>query len=105
MRTQRRPMLGFSADAVANTKAFEPAVGRSFSPIRPMSAGNNVIAATMAIATAMAAEAPMTLRKGMPTTKRPSKAMITVRPANTTALPAVPTAVAADSSAPWPLAN
>ncbi len=39
----------------------------------------------------------------MPTTDRPTIAITTVSPANTTALPAVPTASAADSdgSTPW----
>ena len=41
------------------------------------------------------AATPMTLRNGMPTTSRPSRAMMTVEPANTTAPPAVATASAA----------
>ena len=55
--------------------------------------------------TANAAATPMVLRNGIPTTKRPRSAMITVMPAKTTALPAVATAVAADSSGVTPRAN
>jgi hypothetical protein len=41
----------------------------------------------------------------MPTTARPESAMTTVRPAKTTADPAVPTARAADSSGSMPVAS
>ncbi len=41
----------------------------------------------------------------MPTTDSPASAMTTVSPANTTALPAVPVAMAADSSTAAPQAS
>ena len=63
------------------------------------------MAATTATATASAAEAPMMLRNGSPTTKSPSSATITVTPAKTTAFPAVPTAIAADSFGSSPAAS
>ena len=58
-----------------------------------------------AMATAIAAATPMTVRKGMPATERPSSAMITVIAANTTAEPDVATARAADSSGSRPCFN
>lgn len=64
-----------------------------------------MITAAMAANTAPAAATPMTLRNGMPTIMRPSRAIMTVTPAKTTALPAVPTAVAVDSSGSIPFAS
>ncbi len=45
-----------------------------------------------ATATVPAAASPIWVRNGMPTTDSPARAIMTVRPANTTADPAVPTA-------------
>jgi hypothetical protein len=47
----------------------------------------------------------MVVRKGMRTTARPQRAIITVMPAKTTAEPEVATARAADSSALIPAAS
>ena len=55
-----------------------------------------------AIATPTAAAMPMIDRNGMPATERPTSAIITVIPANTTAEPAVATARATDSSGSIP---
>ncbi len=105
-RTQRRPMVGrVEATGCALFQAREPSFGASFAPARPSIAGTRVTAAAMAMKTATAAPTPMTERKGMPTTSSPSRAMITVTPAKTTALPAVPTAIAADSSGSSPRAS
>ncbi len=57
-----------------------------------MSAGSSVMATRTATATVTAAATPISVRIGMPTTLSPVRAMTTVRPAKTTALPAVPTA-------------
>ncbi len=54
--------------------------------------------------TPTAAVTPMVVRKGMPATARPDSAIITVRPAKTTAEPAVPTARPAASCRSWPSA-
>ena len=51
-----------------------------------------------AIATAAAPTLPIRPRKGMPVTLSASSAMMTVEPANTTALPEVPVASAIDSA-------
>lgn len=78
-------------------------MGRSRAPANPSSAGSSVVATSTAISTAPAALRPITVRNGIPTTDSPAIAITTVSPANTTALPAVPTASAADSSGsnPW----
>lgn len=67
-----------------------------------MSAGSSVSAMTTANATVIAAKMPITVRNGMLATLRPSSAMNTVNPANTTADPDVPTARPADSSGSRP---
>lgn len=54
------------------------------------------------MATVPAAARPMTLRNGMLTTSSPTSAMTTVRPAKTTALPAVAVAAAAASFGAMP---
>ncbi len=51
-----------------------------------------------ATTTVKAPARPIWVRKPMPMTERPTRAMITVRPAKTTAEPAVPTATPAASS-------
>ena len=51
---------------------------------------------------AAAAAMPIWARNGTPVTTSATSAMITVEPANTTALPAVPTASAIDSSIAMP---
>jgi hypothetical protein len=76
-----------------------------FGPAKPSIAGINVTAMAIATSTVPAAASPMTVRKGMPTTDRPARAMTTVMPANTTAPPAVALARAADSSTLCPSAR
>ena len=66
-------------------------------------AGSRVRAITTASATATAAKTPITPRKGMLARVRPISAMQTVRPAKTTAEPAVATACATDSSGSIPV--
>ena len=105
-RTQRRPSVGGASLAGwARCQAREPSFGAGLAPAVATSAGSSVTAAAMAMSTAKAAPTPMTERKGTPTTSRPSRAMMTVAPAKTTALPAVPTATAADSSGSIPCAS
>ena len=58
-----------------------------------------------ATATAAAPAKPITARNGMPATTRPDSAMITVAPAKMTALPAVATERAIDSSTAIPSAS
>ena len=77
-------------------------MGRSFSPAKPSIAGSRVSAISTAMATPTAAATPMVLRKGMPATDNPQRAIITVIPANTTAEPEVATACATDSSGSMP---
>jgi len=48
---------------------------------------------------------PMIVRNGRPATASPTRATITVRPAKTTAEPAVAVARAADSSVSMPVAS
>lgn len=55
-----------------------------------------------ATATVPAAASPIAVRNGMPTTASPQSAMMTLRPANTTELPAVPADRPADSSGSMP---
>ena len=58
-------------------------------PAIASTAGVNVTAISTAIATPAAAATPSEVKNGMPATDRPTNAMITVRPANTTAEPLV----------------
>ena len=80
-------------------RPLRPGIGQRSKrlPAKPRNAGTRVRATRTAIATMPAATSPMVVRKGMPTTESPASAIITVAPAKTTALPAVPTARAADS--------
>ena len=55
--------------------------------------------------TVPAAARPITVRNGIPTTDSAASAMMTVHPAKTTAVPAVPTAMAADAAASSPAAS
>ncbi len=66
-------------------------------PANPRMAGSSVSAISTAMLTVPAAAMPMTVRNGMLTTSRPTRAITTVAPANTTALPAVAVACAAAS--------
>ena len=67
-----------------------------------INAGNNVKAASTANKTLIADANPITAKKSIPTNERPQTAIIT-EPANITALPAVPTAKAIDSTGvPFP---
>lgn len=65
-------------------------------------AGNSVNAANTANNTLIAEANPITAKKSIPTSDKPQTAIITVRPANITALPAVPTAVAIASTVSTP---
>ena len=65
-------------------------------------AGSSVIAMSTAIVTVPAAARPITVRNGMLTTVRPTRAMTTVMPAKTTAEPAVAVAWAAASAGSSP---
>ena len=71
-------------------------------PTRLSSAGVSVIAISTAIATHAAPTVPISPRNGMPVTLSARRAMITVEPANTTALPEVPVARAIDSRTAYP---
>ena len=71
-------------------------------PAKPKIAGSSVRAISTAIDTVPAAAMPITVRNGMLTTSRPTRAMTTVAPANTTALPAVAVACAAASRPSMP---
>ena len=68
-----------------------------------MIAGSIVSATTTDRATVAAAATPITVRNGMPVMNRPTRAMITVRPAKMTALPEVASDFPIDSctSSPW----
>ena len=79
--------------------------GRSARPSTARIAGSSVTATARAHSTAAAAPIPMTVRKGIPATARPSSAIMTVRPANTTAVPAVELATATDSRTATPAAS
>ena len=83
----------------------EPMKWVTFSPAKPSRAGSRVSAISTETATAAAATRPIVIRKGMPTTLRPTSATMTVAPANTTELPALPTAVATDSSSGRPASS
>ncbi len=74
----------------------------TLAPAKPRIAGSSVSAISTEIVTAPAATRPITRSRGIPTTLSPSRATNTVAPANTTALPAVATAFATDSSIDWP---
>ncbi len=65
---------------------------------KPRSAGTSVTAMSTAMATVPAAVRPIFVSIGTLTTARPASAMMTVRPAKTTAEPAVPTARPAASA-------
>ena len=67
-------------------------------PAKPSSAGSSVSAMTTASATMPAPARPIWVRKPMPVTESPARAITTVRPAKITAEPAVPTATPAASS-------
>ncbi len=74
----------------------------TFSGTNPRTAGTRVSATRTATTTATTAASPILVSIGMPTTARPARAMTTVRPANATAEPAVPTASATASTADRP---
>ena len=103
-------LSGSVADRRATRSARAPSRGSrvnlvTFGPAKPSIAGSSVRAISSATETEAAAARPMTVRNGMPTTVRPHSAMITVRAANTTELPAVPTASGTDSSGVMPLSR
>ena len=71
-------------------------------PTKPSSAGSRVTAASTVTATTDAAPMPSPLMKASPIASMPSRAMMTVSPANTTARPAVSIAVTTAVSGSWP---
>ncbi|MNN57249.1 hypothetical protein D3C81_1722280 [compost metagenome] len=77
--------------------------------IRPPSssriAGTTRIVISIAVKTQSAPATPMAVRNGTPTKENPTRAIITVTPANTTALPAVPFAMAIASRRSYPSAS
>ena len=115
-RTMNRAHLapaGLSGSAAlrrATRSACAPSRGSrvnlaTLGPAKPSIAGSSVSAISSATVTDAAAASPMTVRNGMPTTVRPHSAMITVRAAKTTELPAVPMASGTDSSGVMPLSR
>jgi len=97
--TQRAPMVRSDA-------SLEKVLPRSMrGPAKASSAGTSVRLSATAMAIAVAAAIPICARNGTPVTTSATSAMITVEPANTTALPAVPVALAAASrgSRPSPM--
>ena len=71
--------------------------GSALRPIRASTAGVRVTEISTATNTHSAAASPIYPRNGIPVTFRASKAIITVTPANTTALPLVPLASAMEA--------
>jgi hypothetical protein len=71
-------------------------------PSRPRNAGSSDTATATAVTTAIAAAMPSELTSGIPATPSESRAMTTVHPAKTIALPDVATAVAIDSTMGMP---
>ncbi len=111
-RAQPAPAVlsGSAAERRATRPAWVPNSGirvnlATFVPAKPSIAGTSVNAISMATATEAAAARPMTVRNGMPTTLSPHSAMITVRAAKTTELPAVPIASGTDSSGVMPVSR
>ncbi len=78
--------------------------GSTLNGAKPSSAGTSVSAMRTATATVPEAARPILVSSGTFTTDRPASAMMTVRPAKTTAEPAVPTARPAASSRSRPSA-
>ncbi len=99
---QRAPRVGFSPARGSWSAALEflPRVARG--PAKAMSAGTSVRLRSTATAMVAAAASPIWPRNGTPVTRSATSAMMTVAPAKTTALPAVPTARAIDGSMPMP---
>ena len=96
---------GFSPCSGCSSPASTRARSLRFSalpPIRDSRAGVSVTAISTAMATQAAATVPIRPRNGMPVTFSAARAMITVRPANTTALPEVPLARPMDSRTGMP---
>ena len=82
-------------------RAFSPR-RRTCTPAKERRAGVRVTAISTAIATDAAPMLPIRPRNGMPVTLSATRAMMTVAPAKTTALPEVPLASAMDSSTEYP---
>ncbi|CAM5434458.1 hypothetical protein SALBM311S_04730 [Streptomyces alboniger] len=109
---QRVPMPGLAgtwedfsgSSLLLRFPRFSPA-GRIFRPAYPRSAGIMVSAIRTATTTVPAAARPILVSIGTPTTERPASAITTVRPAKTTAEPAVPVARPAASSRSRPSAS
>lgn len=103
---QRVPRLGRSGffEAWPSRLPFSP-IGFTLRPAYPSSAGIMVRAISTAMATVPAAATPIFVSIGMLTTDRPTSAITTVRPAKTTAEPAVPVARPAASSRSRPSAS
>ncbi len=71
-------------------------------PSRPRNAGRRETATATAATTASAEAMPSALTSGIPATPSESRAMTTVQPANTIALPDVATALAIESTMGMP---
>ena len=99
---QRAPSVGFSPTPGSCSAALEllPRVARG--PAKAISAGTSVRLRSTATAMVPAAAIPIWPRNGTPVTRSATSAMMTVAPAKTTALPAVPTARAIEGSMPMP---
>ncbi len=85
-RAQRSPMVVLPLVRSARFQTGSRSMAR---PTKPSTAGSSVIATRTATTTAPEAARPITVRNGTPATASPASATTTVRPAKTTALPAV----------------
>jgi hypothetical protein len=99
-RAQRSPPWPSDLSARPPTRRADR--DSTFSGTNPRIAGTSVSATSTATITAPAAASPILLSTGMPTTISPASAITTVRPAKTTADPAVPTASETASTAGSP---
>ena len=91
MRTHFRPMVGFSSSG-SGALTIGARAAKTFVPMAPRMAGSSVTATSTAMATVSAAVSAMAVRKSMLMIDSATSAMITVMPAKTTAVPALPTA-------------
>ena len=99
------PLCPPAASACSTRSAWESRLGVSRAPAKPSSAGSRVTATATAMPTVPAAPKSHHGQERQPDHARPDRAMITVRPAKTTAEPAVAVAFAADSEGDIPPAS
>ena len=97
-RAQRTPLLSDPAVGVAPRGVAAHLAPNARLRISPRIAGSRVSATRTATNTVAAAARPIVVRNGIRTTASAESAMRTVRPAKTTAEPAVPTAMPTASS-------